>query len=198
MAKKQKPLPKPPHTPFGRKRTFEEEDGNASMFADRMAKAIADGTLEEFLQNELPDNKHARKLAVMMMGMTGILPSEGFPGKPAPKKQASSKKTEAARKAKSTSALQPPEDVVHAAKNADVKGLMEFLEREHKKHQESDDKPVDEKNKDTAPFRNQAVIEKEVIDRCIKIASDNNVSFDWLFFRALTRYVEEYQKTGNL
>lgn len=198
MAKKQKPLPKPPSTPFARKRSFEENVIKEPLLADHMAKAMADGTLEEFLKKELPDNEHARKLAEMMMGMTGILPSEGFSGKPVPKKQESSKKPQAARQVKSTSALQPPEDVVHAAKNADVKGLMELLKREHHKLQHVKDEPVDEKKKDTAPFRDQVLIEKEVIEHFIKIASDNSLSLDWLFFRALKRYIDEYQKTGNL
>jgi hypothetical protein len=180
------------------KRNFEEENGKAPLMADRMSKAMADGTLEEFLRKELPDNEHARKLAEIMMGMTGMLPSEGFSGKPVTKKQGSSKKPDAVRKVKSPSAVQPPEDVVHAAKNGDIKKLMELLKREHHKPQSIKDEPVDEKKKDTAPFRDQAVIEQEVIEHFIKIASDNNLSLDWLFFRALKRYVEEYQKTGNL
>jgi hypothetical protein len=195
MARKQKPLPTPPSTPFARKRPFEENETTEPLMTDRMAKAMADGTLEEFLKKELPDNEHARKLADMMMGMTGILPSEGFSRKPVPKKEACSEKPDAARH---DSAIQPPEDVVNAVKSADVKGLMELLKREHTKLQGGKDESDDKEKKDAESVRDQAVIEKEVIEHFTGIASDNNLSLDWLFFRALKRYVEEYQITGNL
>jgi len=74
MSEKERPLPKPPTTPFGRKRPFEEKEDNAPLMADRLAAAMAEGTLDEFMKQELPDNEHARTLAMMMMGMSGMMP----------------------------------------------------------------------------------------------------------------------------
>ena len=73
MSKQEKLLPKPPNTPFGRKRHFEEDESKDPLIADEMVQAMAEGKLEEFLKKELPDNEYARKLAEMMMGMTGML-----------------------------------------------------------------------------------------------------------------------------
>jgi hypothetical protein len=42
------------------------------------------------------------------------------------------------------------------------------------------------------------MIEKEVVEQFIRIASENNVSIDWLFFRAIKQYVEDYKKTRKL
>jgi hypothetical protein len=195
MTKKPKPLPEPPSTPFAGKKPFHENETKQPLMADRMAKAMADGTLEEFLRKELPENEHARKLAEMMMGMTGIVSSEGPSGSPVPKKGARSEKNEAIQPDPS---VQPPEDVVYATKSADVKGLMELLRREHQKRQGGEEKPDDQEKTSARPAPVQTVIEKEVIDQVIRIATDNNLSPDWLFFRALRRYIEEYRKTGNL
>jgi hypothetical protein len=198
MAKKQKPLPKPLSTPFGRKRSFEKNDIGETLIADRMAKAMADGTLEKFLQKELPDNEHARKLAHMMMGMTGMMPPQGISAHAGKDRRDISELSGRKHHEAISPATEPPEDVMNAVKNADVKGLMVLLKREYKKQRGSKEGSVDEKNKNTTSFRDQAVIDKETIEHLIKIASDNNLSFDWLFFRALKRYVDEYQKTGNL
>ena len=40
--------------------------------------------------------------------------------------------------------------------------------------------------------------EKEILDELLKIAYSNNLSLDWVFFRALKRFVDEYKETGNL
>ena len=78
MSEKEKPLPRPPKTPFGRNR-FEQREEDAPLMADRMAAAMAEGKLEEFMKEEMPDNDYARALASMMMGMTGMMPGGSLP-----------------------------------------------------------------------------------------------------------------------
>ncbi len=76
MSKKERDLPKPGKTPFSRKRP-ENEGQDDLLMADRMAMAAAEGRLNEYLEQEIPEGEYAKKLATMMMGMTGILPQEG-------------------------------------------------------------------------------------------------------------------------
>jgi hypothetical protein len=199
MSKKDKPLPKSPSTPFRKKRTFEEE-GNGPLMADQMAMAMSEGKLDEFMQKELPDNEHAKKLAEMMMGMTGMtgmMPS-GFSGTPSPKKAAPDQDTETSGTEEKEPAVTPPDDVVNAVKGADVNGLMQLLKREHRRRHGDEGEPIEENKKETGTSQPQAAIEKEILEQMFNIASDNNLSLDWIFFRALKRYVQEYQKTGNL
>lgn len=196
MPKKEKPLPKPPSTPFKRKRPFEQGDKRETLVADQMAMAMSEGKLEEFIKKELPDNEHARKLAEMMMGMTGMMPA-GFSGKPEPKK-GPSKKAEQPLPAEKPSHAAPPDDVADAVKSGDVSGLMDILKREHNKRQGGETESVKETKKKAAPSKPQPAIEKEIIEQMLKIAHDNNLSLDWIFFRALKKYVQEYQNTGNL
>ena len=199
MSKKDKPLPKSPSTPFRKKRTF-EEDGNGPRMADQMAMAMSEGKLDEFMQKELPDNEHAKKLAEMMMGMTGMtgmMPS-GFSGTPSPKKAAHAPDTETAGTEEDEPAVTPPDDVVNAVKGADVNGLMQLLKREHRKRHGDEGEPVEENIKEAGTSQPQAAIEKEILEQMFNIAADNNLSLDWIFFRALKRYVQEYKKTGTL
>ena len=61
----------------------QEEDAAAVVLtSDRMALAAAEGRLEEFLQHEIPEGDHARTLAMMMMGMSGMMPTEMPPEPP--------------------------------------------------------------------------------------------------------------------
>jgi hypothetical protein len=196
MPKKDKPLPKSPSTPFRKKRSF-EEDGKEPLMADQMAMAMAEGKLDDFMKEELPDNEHARKLAEMMMGMTGMMPS-GFSGTPTPEKSARAPETETAGTDEDEPAVTPPDDVVNAVKGADVNGLMQLLKREHRKRHGDEAEPVEESNKDAHTSQPQASIEKDILEQMFNIAKDNNLSLDWIFFRALKRYVQEYKKTGNL
>jgi len=198
MSKKERPLPKPPKTPFGRKRSFEADEKQDTLMADRMAMAMAEGRLDEFFERELPESEHAKKLAEMMMGMTGMMPGGNMPEKPAPGKKAYPDKNKGSSPEAPRPAAEPPEGVVDAVKSADVKGLMDLLKKEHMKRQGGKAEPVAKKKKDAAPAKNQASIEKEVIEQLLKISSDNSLSLDWIVFRALKRYVEEYRKTGNL
>ena len=115
MSEKEKPLPRPPKTPFGRKRRFEGNEEDVSLMADRMGAAMAEGKLEEFLQREMPDNEYARTLAAMMMGMTGMMPPGSFPSAPEKKSEEHSEKTEESKPPQERlSAPQPPEDVINA------------------------------------------------------------------------------------
>jgi len=197
MPKKNRPLPKPPKTPFGRKRRFEDDEKRDTLMADRMAMAMAEGKLDDFFEREMPDSDYAKKLAEMMMGMTGMMPAGSMPEKPASRKKASPDKKEPPSPEDLPPAAEPPEGVVDAVKSADVKGLMDLLRKEHIKRQGGNTESV-QKKKDAAPAKNHASIEKEVIEQLIKISADNSLGLDWIVFRALKRYVEEYRKTGNL
>ena len=145
--------------------------------ADRMASAIAEGKLEEFLHKELPDNEHARALAKMMLGMSGILPPEKLSAPP-------------------SSPSLPPEDVLAAAGTGDIKGLVELLEREHRKRVSSPEGLSEEKEEAAPQDFTQA--QKEAIERMVRIASENDVTLDWIVLRAFKRYIEEYRRTGLL
>jgi len=76
MSKKERDLPKPGKTPFSRK-IPENEGQDDLLMADKMAIAATEGKLNEFLEEEIPEGEYSKKLAMMMMGMTGILPNEG-------------------------------------------------------------------------------------------------------------------------
>ena len=197
MSEKEKPLPRPPKTPFGRNR-FEQREEDAPLMADRMAAAMAEGKLEEFMKEEMPDNDYARTLATMMMGMTGMILPGAFPspsGKEA--EEHSGKSKEVIPPGEMPSAVQPPEDVINAVHSGDVRGVMEILAREHKKRMpECEAGPVEEgKTEDTAGLSD---VEKETLNQLIKIAAENNVSVDWMVLRALKLYIREYRKTGRL
>lgn len=166
--------------------------------ADQLAVAMAQGKFDEFLKREMPDNEHARKLAEMMMGMTGMMapaippvPSENINAEP-------SDKTDAASDEQSNVPGAPPEDVVKSVQSGDVSSLMELLAREYKKRTGNSVDTVQEEKIPDASSSDKPAIDKEIIDQLINISADNNLSLDWLFFRALKRYVEEYRKTGNL
>lgn len=79
MSKKDKPLPEPETTPFGKRKRFSESEGETPLLADQMIKAAAEGRLEEFLKEEFPGNEYARKLAMLMLELTGVLPPESLP-----------------------------------------------------------------------------------------------------------------------
>lgn len=183
MSKKEKPLPIPLNSPLGRKRGFMQNEEGEPLMADQIAKAMAEGKLEEFLQREIPDNEYARKLTMMMLEMTGMLPSEGLPS--APEKEPEKPST-----------TQPPEDVTNAVKSGNVKELMGLLERKYKKRTPDAEISLTEEKTDNPP--DMTIDEKETIDQLIKIASENNVTLDWVISRALRVYVQEYLKTGRM
>jgi len=198
MSKKEKPLPKPPNTVFGRKKQFEQPEEQGALLADRMAAAMAEGKLEEFLKQEMPDNEYARNLATMMMGMTGMMPSGDAP---TPSRAHESKEqpqsSEIAASGQTPSAEEVPEEVKQAIQSGDVKGLMDVLRREHQKRMPGEETGPPEEAA-VSPRVDQPTIDKELIDALIQIAKDNSVTMDWIILRAIKVYVEEYRKTGKL
>jgi len=93
--------------------------------------------------------------------------------------------------------IRQQEDVLKGVEAGDVKSLKELLEREHKKRMpDAIVSPISEEN--TARFLEQPGIEKDLFDGILKIASDNNLTPDWVLIRALKAYVREYQRTGRL
>ena len=197
MSKKERPLPRPPRAPFGSEKRFEGGEQEDALMADRMAAAMAEGRLEEFMKEEMPDNDYAKALAGMMMGMTGMLSPGGF----APLARESDKNPENVEEVKASeempSGVQLPDDIIQAVHSGDVAGMMGILAREHKKRMpESETIPPEERKADETPGLSK--VEKQTLDRIVQIASENNVSVDWIVLRSLRLYIKEYQKTGRL
>ena len=93
--------------------------------------------------------------------------------------------------------VQQQEDVLKVVEAGDVNSLRELLEREHRKRMpDATVSPISEEN--TARFIQQPGIEKDLLDNIMKIASDNNLTPDWVLMRALKVFVREYQRTGRL
>jgi hypothetical protein len=204
-----RPLPTPPRSRFGR--DSQEDAGPASgMISDRMALAAAEGRLEEFLQHELPEGDHARNLAMMMMGMSGMMPMEVPSGSP----QAVSPHSPAppAPDAPTAGAPEAPPEVLAAIQQGDVANLMGILRAEHAKRSGTgagvDEAPgvlgaaepqVGSPTHSAPPSaEGRAGIDAAIIDELIRISADNDVTVDWLMLRAVRLYVEEYRKTGRL
>ncbi len=195
MSKKEKPLPTPPKTPFGRRRP-EENKEDRPLMADRMAAAMAEGRLEEFMKEEIPDNEYARALAGMMMGMTGMMPGAFSSPSPDKQEECGESKEEVKEPEDTAPAADAPEDIVRAVHSGDVRGVMEALAREHKNRTpEAVPHTAEEEAGDAAGLSSA---EKEALDQLMKIASENSVSVDWIVLRALRLYVSEYKRTGRL
>lgn len=202
MSQNEKPLPKPPSTPFTRKRAGQQNDEQEPLTADRMAQAMAEGKLDEFLQKEMPDNEAARKMAAMMMGMTGMMSMGGPPM--APQSLLQQQPSPAPEVNASEQILTPrdvPDDVRKAIESGDVKGLKELLRREYLKRTPGATFDTNEAAAAPAPqpqTSGMPTIDKELIDAMIEIAKENSVTMDWMILRAIKVYVEEYRKTGKL
>lgn len=185
--KKDRPLPKPPATPFGGKKAFAREEDQEPLTADRMAVAMAEGKLDEFLQQEMPDNEYARNLATMMMGMTGMMPVAGAPaGTP-----------EGASPEQTGATGEVPEDVRRAAQSGDAKGLVDLLRREHRKRGSGAGEELPEAA-EAVKTQDIPAIDKELVDALVQIAKDNSVTPDWIILRAIKVYIQEHRKTGKL
>jgi hypothetical protein len=196
VSKKEKPLPKPSKTPFGRKRRSEEGKDQAPLIADEMAMAMAQGKLEDFIRQELPDNEHARKLASMMMQMSGMSPHDGFTPtekKKQPGKRKDNKDTSGQKEVPAV----PPEDIMKAVQGGNVNDLMGLLKREHEKRN-PDAGSLEQENIKPSPGDELSRDEKKVIDQLVQIAAENKVTLDWITLRALKVYVQEYLRTGKL
>ena len=195
MAKKERDLPRPGKTPFSRKR-LEGEGQDDLLMADQMTIAAAEGKLSEYLEQEMPEGEYAKKLAMMMMGMTGVLP----PDKDLPMAEEDRSEPAGANQTLEEPALPAiPQDVVNAVQAGDVEKLKELLAREKQRRGPDSDKVCKEerKNVEHRP-QSEALLEKDMLDALIRIASENNLTIDWVVARALKLYMEEYQKTGRL
>jgi len=195
MSKKERDLPKPKKTPFGRNR-HENEGQDDLLMADRMAMAAAEGRLNEYLEQEIPEGEYAKKLTEMMMGMTGILPQEGI-SVDAQQRSSFSEATKTGIVSEVGAAPAVPGDVAEAVKAGDVEGLKGLLARE-KQRRTPGPVEADDVQKTDQPQASPSMIEKDMLDSIIKVAFDNKVSVDWLMARALKLYLEEYQRTGRL
>jgi len=201
MSQNEKPLPKPPSTPFTRKRAGQHNDEQEPLTADRMAQAMAEGKLDEFLQQEMPDNEAARKMATMMMGMTGMMSMGGPPmAPPSPAQQQPSPAPDMNATEQISPPGEVPEDVRKAIESGDVKGLKELLRREYLKRTPGATFDTNEAAAAPPPplASGMPAIDKELIDAMIQIAKDNSVTMDWMILRAIKVYVEEYRKSGRL
>ena len=209
MSDSGRPLPTPPRSRFGR--DSQEEAGPASgMISDRMALAAAEGRLEEFLQHEIPEGDHARNLAMMMMGMSGMMPVEMPAGLP----EASSAHSPAPPASDAQTSVSPevPPEVLAAIEQGDVANLMGILRAEHAKRNGLEAAEGGSPASPAAPSAalssapsgatpagaGPAGIDTAIINELIRISADNDVTVDWLMLRAVKLYVEEYRKTGRL
>jgi hypothetical protein len=202
MTENDRPLPTPPRSRFGQEAP-EAAGAPSGMISDRMALAAAEGRLEEFLQHEIPEGDHARNLAMMMMGMSGMMPMEPPAGGaaagavPPPAPAAAAAPTEAAPEV-------PPE-VLAAIAAGDVNNLMAVLRAEHAKRSGAVGAPADLPPAHVPPpaagppaADGRAGIDVALIDELVRIGADNDVTLDWLMLRAVKLYVAEYRTTGRL
>jgi hypothetical protein len=190
-SEKERPLPEPGTSAFGRRKRFEDRE-KPELMADDIARAAAEGKLEELFGDQIPDSEYSRALVSMMMGMTGISSFVKSDDTPEASGEVGSPRG---------SVPQPPEEVLKAVRDCDFSGLVGLLRNEHMKRSPGDEEPAvpdsaaGSEKRDLSP---QATIGKEVIDGLIGIASDNGVSLDWLILRALKMYVRGYRETGRL
>jgi hypothetical protein len=166
MREEERDLPEPP------------ERKQKPLLSDELAIAMAQGKLDEFLKKRFPNNEHARMLASMMAGLTGMFMPGMGPGPESPSAKA-------------------PEGLEEAAQSGDVQGLMDLLAKEHERRT-GEKPPINEPRQSEEKTAEEPVMEKEIIDALLKIAEENRVSVDWLTARALKVYIEEYKRTGRL
>jgi hypothetical protein len=195
MSKKERALPKPGKTPFSKKR-FEDKGQEDLLMADEMALAAAEGKLDEYIEKEIPGGEYAKKLAMMMMGMTGVLPPEGGLSATGEARGRSAESAETTKTEESVSGQDVPPDVLNAVHSGDVEKLKELLAREQQRRDSgSVEEPMAERDVQQEP---KTDLEKDMLDSLMRIASENNLTIDWVIARALKLYLDEYQKTGRL
>jgi hypothetical protein len=197
MSKKERDLPKPGKTPFSRKRP-ENEGQDDLLIADQMALAAADGKLNEYLDQEIPEGEYAKKLAMMMMGMTGMLPQEARLPLTEEVLRSPSEAAEIGQLQEGSAAPAVPEDISNAVKAGDVEKLKELLAREKERRTPDSLEASGEALQPDQCQSSPSMIEKDMLDALMKVAFENKLSIDWLMARALKLYLEEYQKTGRL
>jgi hypothetical protein len=149
-----------------------------------MALALAQGKLNEFLAEEFPDNENARKLADVMMRMTGMAaPAAGTGSLP-------EKKLKGRRGAED----KEPPGAVDSSPSEGTETLVNLLGGTQNKEAGRAGK---RRGKGTAP-EGEAFLDKDVIDTLMKIAEENKVSLDWVMARALRLYTRDYVTTGRI
>jgi len=212
MPDNDRPLPTPPRSRFGRPLPGAEEPP-APLTADRMAQAAAEGRLDEFLQHEIPEGEHARRLAQMMMGMSGMMPP-GVPGMPFGATQRSPETPAAPGTAETLVGEESavPPDVLAATMQGDVAGLVALLRAEHERRG-GEASPRGEDPAAAPSTGGEAVpsgaivsqvevprpgIDQALVDELIRVAAENQVGVDWLLLRAVKLYLEEHRRTGRL
>jgi len=186
------PLPKPPKTPFGRDKWGLDREGEQGvpMLADRMAMAAAQGRLEEFIKTHIPDSDHARALAMMVLGMSGmadIVPPKSNINSDQPTDRASD----------NTPTPLAPEEMLKAVNSGDINSVKEILKEEYLRRSG----PINDDPSNPPRLDNKIQPtdeERDLLQRLQKIASDNKTSTDWLMMRALKLYIEDYERTGRL
>ncbi len=207
MPKDKKPLPTPPGP--GRKRRSEEDPPDEPLIADKMGMAMVTGDLDKFMKEEFEGSENAHKLASMMMGMSGMAPGGITPKGITPKGITPQGATTPPEEEQVTSgeppSAPPSEEIMKAAMSGDSKGLAEMLKKEHLRRQGagadvSEEKPSEMKEPAAEPSQAspEAAMEKEVLVKLMKIASENNVSIDWVINRALKLYVRDFEATGRV
>jgi len=197
--KKTRQLPTPPNKAIGRKRLPQQADDESGLLADRMAAAMAEGKLDEFLTQETPNNEYAKNLVSMMMGMTGMMPmSDHITTQASAMQEKRSLPSEEKHSEQGSPILEVPEDVQEAITSGDVKGLKEILRREHLKRTSGTDLGLSEEAVMQPQPSSMPTIDKDLIDALVEIAKDNSVTMDWMILRAIKVYVQEYKKTGRL
>jgi hypothetical protein len=242
MSDHKKPLPKPPGKAFGpggNKKRFGEESQQEELIADKMGMAMATGKIDDFMDNEFKGNDNAKKLASMMMGMSGmgamggaeLMPPGVMPESPA-KKPDKTDKTENAPSPDEKSASpaddetsnehtvenpsEPSKEIINATMSGDTQALAQMLKEEFTKRQGGQPAPVspekdslklepagDSSNNTKeaaghAEGQAEGQIEKHLLLKLIKIASDNDVTIDWVINRALKLYVRDHEGTGRV
>lgn len=214
MTHKKKSLPKPPHRPFGPKKRFAEASDARPRMEEEMADAAVRGKLDDYLAQNFGDNENARRLAEMMMGMTGM-PAMGIPGSPPPTEKNTAKPPRKTVKKTSEKAGPNmgndvvPEGIAQAVASGDVASLMGLLKQEHEKRSgrpvaEKEKKkkksppPTDASGSDAVQPASTGFVEKEVLDVLLRIAAENNVSVDWVIARALRLYTRDFKTTGRM
>jgi len=197
MSRKERDLPKPKKSPFGKNR-HENEGQDDLLMADRMALAAAEGKLNEYLEQEIPEGEYAKKLATMMMGMTGILPQEGLTPADARQEGHSSEAPDSGMVAEEGTSPSVPGDVAEAVRAGDVEKLKGLLAREKQRRSPEAVETSEEAGSAGECEAAPSMLEKDLLDALIRVASENNLTIDWLMARALKLYLEEYKKTGRL
>ncbi len=195
MSKKRGELPTPPKGPFSRGRG-PGRAGDSAGTADRMAMAMAEGKIEEFIKDNFGATPYAENLAMMMLGASGMLPAGSEAMGPA-KAAKGSKDDHPGSKTKGP----PPEvpaDVLEAAQAGDVERLKGLLSEQMGVDVKKERKPGKKAKPSGEEAPREAVFEKPVMDTLVKIASENDVSVDWVIARALKLYARDYLATGRI